>query len=545
MKAVFLSLNCSMQSGQDIAFSEKNFKAALVENTVLADKVAALENQLREQAEAYEKALLSIQEKFQLTKEQLEWLRRQMYGRKTERFVPSTDPKQLQLELEGLLQDVPEEAPVEEQTYKRKKGGKKPGQGRNQIPAHLERVVEEIVRDDIPEGAVKIGEEVTETLEIQEGKVYVKRIVRPKYTYPKIDGVHIAPLPPQAIPKGMAGSSMLAFILSNKYVYHLPLHRSRQMLRRHKVEVAASTMCGWTAEGSDLLIPLYDLVVKAIKRSGYVQGDETTIRVLDENKKGTHLGFYWAYGSPELNMVCFEYQKGRGREGPKAFLKGFKGTLQTDAWQVYDIFDHIEGILHIGCLAHARRKFEESKDNDYARAKTALELIKKLYKIEAEAREAEMDAPARKAHRDKHSTGTLKKLHAWLLENAPMKGGKVLPKSKIGKAISYALNNWEKLENCYLDGRHEIDNNYIENKIRPIAIGRKNYMFAGSHEAAQRAAVVYTLIATCKANDVDPTDWLYDVMARIPAMKVNEMEQLLPCNWKPLHQDKDNSNQIQ
>jgi hypothetical protein len=282
-----------------------------------------------------------------------------------------------------------------------------------------------------------------------------------------------------------------------------------------------------------------------VKQSGYVQGDETTIRVLDEQKKGTHLGYYWAYGSPELNMVCFEYLKGRGREGPKAFLEGFRGTLQTDAWQAYDIFDNIEGVLHIGCMAHARRKFDESKNNDYARARTALGLIKKLYKVEAEAREAEMDARDRKAYRDKHSKGTLEELHTWLLENAPMKGGKVLPKSKIGRAISYALNNWEKLENCYMAGRHEIDNNYIENKIRPIALGRKNYMFAGSHEAAQRAAMVYTLIATCKANDVDPTDWLYDVMARIPAMKVNKMEQLLPGNWKPMHQDKDNSNQIQ
>jgi transposase len=391
-----------MQSGQDIAFSKKNFKVVLAKNTALADKVAVLENQLREQSKAYEKALSAIQEKFQLTKEQLDWLRRQMYGRKTERFIPSIDPKQLQLELEGLLQDAPKQESTEEQTYKRKKGGKKPGQGRNQIPAHLERVVEEIVENDLPEGAVKIGEEVTETLEIQEGKVYVKRIVRPKYTYPEKDGVHIAPLPPQAIPKGMAGSSMLAFILSNKYVYHLPLYRSIQMLSRHKVVVPASTMSDWTASGSELLQPLYDLVVKMVKQSGYVQGDETTIRVLDEQKKGTHLGYYWAYGSPELNMVCFEYLKGRGREGPKTFLEAFRGTLQTDAWQAYDIFDNIEGVLHIGCMAHARRKFDESKNNDYARAKTALELIKKLYKVEAEAREAEMDAQARKAYRDKH-----------------------------------------------------------------------------------------------------------------------------------------------
>jgi len=529
-----------MQSGRDIAFTKKNFNTVLDQNTVLVEKIAVLEKQLQDQSLAYEQALSAIKEKFELNKEQLDWLRRQMYGRKSERFVPSTDPKQLQLEMEELLQDVPEEGEIEEQNYKRKKGGKKPGQGRNPIPAHLERVVEEILRDDLPEGAVKIGEEVTEILEIQEGKVYVRRIVRPKYTYPEKDGVHIAPLPPLAIPKGIAGASMLAFLISNKYVYHLPLYRSNQMLRRHGVHVPDSTMCDWIAAGSNLLLPLYDLVVQRVKQSGYVQGDETTIKVLDELKKGTHLGYYWAYGSPELNMVCFEYLKGRGREGPRAFLEGFKGTLQTDAWQAYDIFDNREGVLHIACMAHARRKFEESKGNDYARAKKALGLFKDLYKVERDAREAGMNATERKVLRDKESKETLRELHQWLLDNAPMKGGKVMPKSKIGQAISYTLNNWKRLEGCYLDGRFEIDNNFIENKIRPIALGRKNYMFAGSHEAAQRAAVIYTMMATCKANDVDPTDWLYDVMARIPSLKVNQMKQLLPGNWKPLHQDKGN-----
>jgi len=530
-----------MQKGQDIAFTKKNFSILLDEKSAMEARIAELEGQLAKQEQEFEKALQEFQEKYQLTKEQLEWLRRQMYGRKTERFVPS-DSSQLGLEFENLMENAPAELGYQEIKYKKKKGGKQPGQGRNQLPAHLKRVEEEINIDDLPEGAVKIGEEQTEILEIQEGKVYVRKIIRPKYALPEDGGVAIAPMPALPIPKGIAGASVLAYILSNKYVYHLPLHRSLQMFKRYKVDIAQSTICDWVKRSSELLIPLYDLQRNLIWQSGYVSSDETTIKVLDENKKGTHLGYYWAFCSTELNMICFDYQKGRGSKVPKAFFKGYSGIVQSDAYAGYDALEGEEyHITLLGCMAHVRRKFDEAKKNDYNRAKKALELFKGLYMIEREAKEANMGTDERKALRDQKATPILFRLYRWLLKNNPKNPkNKVMPASKIGIAIAYALNNRYRIKRCYESGRHEIDNNYVENKIRPIAIGRKNYMFAGSHDAAQRAAVVYSMIATCKAHDIDPTDWLHDVMARIPTLKVNQMEQLLPSNWTPLTQDNDN-----
>lgn len=522
-----------MQNRQNIAFTKENFALLLNEKSAMESRIAELEKQLKQQQEAYEQALNDFQQKFQLTKDQLEWLRRQMYGRKTERFIPS-DPGQLELEFSQMMEKAPEELNYQQVTYKKKKGGKQPGQGRNLLPPHLERVEEIIQVEGLEEGAVKIGEEISETLEIQEAKVFVRRIIRPKYVEAQKDGVSIAPMPAMPIPKGIPGASVIAFILGNKYVYHLPLHRSLQMFKRFNLDIPQSTICDWTRQGLELLIPLYDLQKKLILLSGYIQSDETTIKVLDEIKKGTHLGYYWAYCSPEMKMVCFEYQKGRGREGPLAFFKGYTGTIQSDAYGGYDIFERQENVILLGCLAHLRRNFENAKGNDYGRAMKALEFIKDLYMIERKAREENMNAEARKALRDKEATPILYNFYKWLLKNVPVKGSKVAPKSKIGQAISYALKNSQRIKRCYENGRYEVDNNIVENKIRPITIGRKNYLFAGSHNAAQRAAVIYSLIATCQANQVNPIDWLNDVITRIPAMKVNEMEQLLPKNWKPL-----------
>ena len=522
-----------MQNQDSIAFTKENFELLLNEKSAMELRIAALEKQLQEQKKFYQQALLDFQEKYQLTQEQLAWLRRQMYGRKSERFIAS-DPGQLELAFEQAIEKAPEELGFQQITYKKKKGGKKPGQGRNLLPAHLERVEEVIQVDDLDEGFEKIGEEVSEILEIQEARVYVRRIVRPKYAKPKQDGVVIAPMPALPIPKGIAGASIIAHILANKYVYHLPLYRSSKMFARFGLNIPDSTMCDWVRQGLNLLIPLYDLQKQLILLSGYVQADETTIKVLDENKKGTHLGYYWAYCSPDYKIAYFEYQKGRGREGPAEFFEGYTGAIQSDAYAGYNMFDKRESTTLLGCMAHLRRKFDEAKSNDYARASVALGFIKALYMVERTAREANMDEVDRKALRAKEATPILRRFLKWLLDNAPVEGGKVKPKSKIGQAIAYALKNSRRIKRIYESGRYEIDNNLVENNIRPIAVGRKNYLFAGSHDAAQRAAVVYSLIATCKLNGINPVDWLNDVIARIPTMTVNEMEPLLPMNWKPV-----------
>lgn len=466
-------------------------------------------------------------------KEELEWLKRQIFGRKSERFI-GMDPSQLSLELEGIAEALPEPE-TEQISYTRKKADKeeKSGHSRMPIPAHLRR--EEIIIEpaQVPEGSKKIGEEITEVMEYKKAEIYVKKYIRPKYALPNDEGIRIGQLPSLPIPKGNAGPTLLSHILIGKYVDHLPLYRQQQQFKRLGVEISDKTIGGWVASSGDLLAPLYERLMQTVQQGDYIQADETPIKVLDKDKQGeTHKGYYWVYYSPLTKSACYQYRKGRGREGPKEFLKDFQGALQADGWQVYDKFEKRQGILLLGCMAHVRRKFEEAQDNDRARATYALSEIQKLYGIERKARDGQLDDEGRKKLREAESRPILESLKGWLLENAPAPDRKVVPKSDIGRAVSYALGMWHRIERYLEDGRYEIDNNWVENSIRPVSLGRKNYLFAGSHEAAQRAAVVYSLLATCKKNDVEPSGWLTDVLGKIQDYHINKIADLLPGNWK-------------
>lgn len=515
---------------ESIEFNRENFQLLIKENRKLSAELDCLE-----------KVFSDLQAKYQLTKDDLDYLKRQLYGRKSERFLPQ-DPGQLSLELEQMAEALQEQA-TEKIEYEREKAKaeKKPGHGRMPLPSHLRREETIIEPEDLPEGSKKIGDEITEILEYKKAEIFVKKLIRPKYVLPGEEGVKVANLPSLPIPKGNAGSGLLSHILTSKYVDHLPLYRQRQQFMRLGIEISEKTIGGWVAAGGDLLIPIYERLMLRVQQSNYIQADETPIKVLDKNKKGdTHKGYYWVYSPPLDKLVCFQYRKGRGREGPKEFLKDFQGDIQADGWQVYDKFEKTKGIRLLGCMAHARRKFEESKDNDKARAEYVLSEIQELYKIERNAREENLDHEARKALRLEKSLPVMERLKKWLMENAPIKGSKVLPQSKIGKAISYTLGMWYRLERYLEDGRYEIDNNWVENSIRPVAVGRKNYLFAGSHDAAQRAAIIYSLIATCKKNNVEPSEWLTDVLTRIQDHPINKIDELLPECWKKNSPAKDN-----
>jgi len=445
------------------------------------------------------------------------------------------NPNQLQLQLEELEHRVQQqEEEFQQINYKRKKLEKEDTQsrGRSPIPSYLRREEITIEPEDVPEGSKKIGEEITEVMEYKKAEIYVKKYIRPKYALPKEEGVVISSLPSLPIPKGNAGPSLLSHILIGKYVDHLPLYRQQKQFNRLGVEISDKTICGWVAASCELLTPLYEKLMHKVQQSGYIQADETPIKVLDKDKKrDTHKGYYWVYHSPTTKSVCFQYRKGRGREGPKEFLKDFQGAIQADGWQVYDRFEKREGITLLGCLAHVRRKFEEALENDKVRAEHVLSEIQKLYATERKARE-KLNHNDRKELRNKESRTVLQDLKAWLLEHAPETSSKTLPKSKIGKAISYALGMWHRIERYLDDGRYEIDNNWVENSIRPVALGRKNYLFAGSHDAAQRAAMIYSLLATCKKNDVEPSAWLTDVLSKIQDQPINKIEDLLPEKWQ-------------
>ena len=534
---------CIIKSQEDISFSKENFELLLRQNQELTDQIQQQFHQissLEQERNKLQEELLILEQKHQLTKDELDYLRRQIFGRKSERFI-GMDPAQLSLELEGMVEAMRKQE-IEQISYTRKKSGKeeKQGHSRMPIPAHLRREEITIEPDDVPEGSKKIGEEITEVMEYKKAEIYVKKYIRPKYALPKEEGVVIGPLPSLPIPKGNAGPSLLSHVLIAKYVDHLPLYRQQKQFKRLGVEISDKTICGWVAASCDLLLPLYEKLMQNVQQSSYIQADETPIKVLDKDKKGdSHKGYYWVYHSPLTGSVCFQYRKGRGREGPKEFLKDFQGAIQADGWHVYERVGKRDDIILLGCLAHVRRKFEEAQDNDRSRAGYVLSEIQKLYAIERKARE-QLNYDERKALRENESKPILQNLKAWLLENAPESNSKVLPKSKTGKAISYALGMWHRIERYLEDGSYEIDNNWVENSIRPVALGRKNYLFAGSHDAAQRAAVIYSLLATCKKNNVEPSAWLTDVLTKIQDQPINKIDQLLPEIWKQQSPAKNN-----
>lgn len=460
-------------------------------------------------------------------------LRRRLFGRSSERFIPE-DPSQLSLAFDGL-ESLPEELEIHAQeievSYTRKKENKQQPV-RNAIPEHIRREEVVIEPENIPEGSVRIGEEVTEKLEYVPGEVYVKRTIRPKYALPQGGGIKIADLPSQVLPRSNAGASLLAYFLISKYMDHLPFYRIIEIFKRQKIILAASTVNGWFADSVDLLRILYKTLKKEVLESDYIQIDESTIPVMDKDHPGsTRKGYHWIVKSPVQNQLFFHYQNGsRAQKVVVELLHSFQGAVQSDAYGAYDIYENKKGVLLLGCMAHGRRKFEVALKDDPDRAKHAMGIFRDLYAIEREAKERELSPEAIKQLREEKSYPILKDFEKWLLENHAA----VLPKSLIGKAISYTYNIYPRLARYVLDGRYNIDNNGAENGVRSLALGRKNFMFCGNNEAAERTAIIYSLLGTCKLAGINPTEWLTDVLNRLPNHSVLRLSELLPGNWKPV-----------
>ena len=467
---------------------------------------------------------LAQRSEIELLKQQLSELRRMIFGAKRERFVPTDDNQ-------TSLFDLPEPTtkPVKEAiSYTRNKPAAKKQPLRLELASHLPRKEEIIEPNHLPEGAKKIGEAVTEVLEYEPANIYVRRIVRPKYVVSSTDErttITIARIPTLPIPKGNAGAGILAHILVSKFTDHLPFYRQKQMFKRQGVVIAESTLNGWFNATVALLEPLYETLKKQVLSAGYLMADETPLPVLTKDKPGaTHKGYHWVYYNPVDKQVFFDYQKTRSREGPDNILKSFSGYLQTDGYGAYTHFENRKDITLLSCMAHARRKFEHAKENDPQLAKEALLLFQKLYAVERKARESQMDYGQIKALRQAEAVPVLNEMETWLKEHLYQ----VLPKSAIGEAVAYTLKLWPRLKRYVQDGRFQIDNNLIENSIRPVALGRKNYLFAGSHHGAQQAAIIYSLLATCKINGVEPFGWLKQVLDIIPDYPANQLHKLLP-----------------
>ena len=495
-----------------------------------------------------------IEEKDRLIKkltDQLAWLRRKFWKASSEKYIPA-DPAQRKIDFDGI-----EILPEEEETikaaaseiimYKRNK----PDHAKKQpvrlpLPEHLRREEEIIEPKGIDENWVRIGEEVTEQLEHKPGELYVRRIIRHKYALKKdlqlqqeleVDGilnktVMIAPLPFLPLPRSNAGASLLAELIMGKYMYHLPFHRQISLFKLEGLKIPASTVNDWFAGCGDLLRALYYRLKEIILQSDYIQIDESTVPVINNEKHRAVKAYLWVIRAVMKDLVFFHYDKGsRAQKVVIELLHNYKGAVQTDGYGAYSIYENKKGVMLLGCWAHARRKFTESLKEDKAGAEYALEQIGLIYGVESMADDQGLDYQQRAELRSRLAYPILCAFEKWIVSYMP----KVLPKGRMSQALTYTYSLFHRLTRYHLDGRYKIDNNLVENTIRPLALGRKNYMFCGNHDAAENAAIMYSLLGCCAASDVNPREWLTDVLTRIPYYNNDyslDLADLLPHNWK-------------
>ena len=549
--------------------------------------------QLRQENEllrAQREQLLEQQKQSTRTIEQLQHqlqdLLRRLYGRSSERI----DPQQMLL-FERLLDQLAPRMVVEHVVPPEPTSPSpaQKGHGRRRLPADLPRrkVIHDLPEEEKPCpccGQMRhiIGQEVSEQIDYVPPKVSVVEHVQLKYGCRHCEQqaaengpqITTAEKPLSPIEKGLAAPGLLAYVIVSKYSDHLPLHRLERILERYGIEIARSTMCDWMAQCAELLQPLHDRLVHYVRQSDVIHTDDTPVDVLDRNLDRTRTGRFWVYlGDPAHPYTVFTYTASRSRDGPMQFLQGWgqdrRVYLQADAFGGYDVIYAGEAggrVTEVACWAHARRKFYEARTSDLAASTQALAYIRLLYDVEDQAREqleeqgevAEPDGvmeqgavierdvvieraevadhrtlPAiRQALRQGHAVPRLEQFKTWLLSQQVEHGGQVLPKSPMGQAITYALNQWEALSVYAADGRLAIDNNAAENALRRVAIGRKNWLFCGSDHGGHTAAILFSLIATCQRHKVEPFAYLRDVLTRIAATPISQLDQFLPDRWQ-------------
>jgi transposase len=506
-------------------FLEKNLAEKESEITELTSVNTKLNSVVEDLTSTVEDLSSTVEDlKFQVAQFQ-----RMLFGSKRERFESNQHPDQLAIPFEIAEEKI--DAIIEEEkqqiSFERKKPAK-PHPGRMELPSHLP-VVEIILepKEDVSEMTC-IGNEITQELEYTPAHLHINKYIRRVYIKKEDElgnQVQVIAELDRPMPKCIAGPDLISQIMVDKFVYHLPLYRQLQRFAQERVHIKASTLDSWFSLGSNHIRPLFAVHRAYILENPYLQVDESPIKVLDHDKPGaTHQGYMWVYHAPMQNAVFFDYNKGRGANAPFKNLSTFKGYLQTDGYSVYEQFARDPEVTHLACMAHARRMFEKALDNDKARASVVLLLIQKLYAIESTAREGGLSAGQRYTMRLDESLPILNQISKFIADNR----SKVLPRSPIGKAFDYCIHRWDNLMNYLKDGNLEIDNNLIENSIRPLALGRKNYLFAGSHAGAENIAMYYSFFGTCKKHDVNPQKWLAYVIRNINDTKSSQLKYLLP-----------------
>lgn len=524
-------------------------------NAEAIEKIKSLQeknNELERLIERFQCEKNELLKEKDLLKEHINDLLRRLYGRKTERFE---NPNQTDL-LKELgwpeEENKPEtrERDLQSVSYTRKRPRK---YGPKPLPEHLPR---EVIRVDPKEeeracgfcskDMERVDEVVTEELVIVPPQLRVKQYVQGKWRC--VDCMNqdkVEPLPPRPIEKGRPSPSLLAYIVVSKYADHLPLNRQEQIFKRHGIHLVRSTMDEWLGQLSHLLLPIISSMRRRFLLEPYIQLDETPMDALEhegrkkkgKKKKQIRRCYLWAYSIPR-DEVVYDVTPSRSMQGPKAFLEGFTGILQTDGYPAFDGLFKMTGRISLACMAHIRRKFFEARHAAPERVERILDLIRGLYAIEEKAREENLDPEARRQLRDKEARPIFLKLKSEIDELAPIP----VPKSKLGKAVSYAISEWPAMER-YLDlGEVEIDNNWCEQAIRPAVLGRNNYLFFGSlNGGGRRAQVFYSLVQSCKRLKINPFTYLSDVIERVSTHPAARIDELTPRGWKKIHGTAENT----
>ncbi|WP_165157827.1 IS66 family transposase [Parabacteroides sp. ZJ-118] len=526
--------------------NEKDILLKTIEG--LNASVASLSATNKNQAEQ----IKNLQERIKELTAQVAWLNRQLFGRKAEKLpVYASDmPDLFADEFAGLQRQAEEKRDeavkkIEKESAEAKKQKRQNRQMVEDLPVLETEVIE-------PDGVDlslyrRIGEEVTRVVKHKPGMLYVKEIVRPKYALKDNTllppdgqkGVEIAPMPLMPVDRCIADTSLLAEILLQKYEYHVPFYRQIQQYRHLGMKgLTEGTLDGWFKKTVELLKPLYEVLRQEVFSCDYVQADETTVPVINKEKHKADKEYLWMVRSVMKKLVIFHYEKG-SRAGAVieslANQYNFKGYLQCDGFAGYETaFKTNPDVRLLNCLVHIRRHFEQALDENREIAEHGLTQIQHVYKIERCCDEAGLSYDERKAKRQELARPILEAMKAWM----ETEGIKYSPGSQAGKAITYAYTRWDNMMRCLEDGRLLWDNNLAENVIRPITLGRKNYLFCGNHEAAVNMSIICSLLATCKAHEVNPRDYLNDIIARMPYHKKanrEELVHLLPHKWTLEH----------
>jgi transposase len=496
----------------------------------LYDAALQMNQQLLQANQQLQSQLASLQH-------QLQQLTKLIKGFKSERYIPNAG-SQLQVDLGLVFEEAADSTQlkdVEKISYTRNKkltDHKEPAS--SSFPDSIPRIETILEPAEDVSGCQKVGEQVYETLDYTPGTLSVKRLVIPQYRCPVTgkpgqSSIIEAPRPPRAIKRSIAEPGLLAQVVIDKFVDSLPLNRQQDRYARSGMTLAYSTLADWVRLVAEALEPLGWALLKEMYQYDYWHADETGVAVLDRIKKeDTHQGYFWTYKTGNAPLIYYDYQPGRGADRPVEILSKFKGYLQTDGYVAYDNLPNKDiALLH--CMAHARRKYMDAQSNDKARADYALTEIGKLYAIERECRELQLSTEEIQAIRQREALPILQSLGQWMESQYQQ----LRPKSAIAQAMAYSIKRWDKLSLYAQTGHLQLDNNAIERCMRQVAVGRKNWLFCGSHEAAKRAGVLYSLLVTCKLNDVNPYDWLKDVLSiDIKETAINRIKDLLPHNWK-------------